>query len=710
MHIRINLSFIKNQVAPLIEHYRPDLFNFCHERAHPYDFFRELLNIYFDKPTHNMKYGLLDIRKTSLACLEPLRDEFEIHYNQPQKARADASLGVSVPDVSSILSNSRQQIHTERVSIHKPVSITNTADNSLAESIIPVEPYRPIPPPPKPVWNDMKGIWEIPEPEKIVPPPPPELSYDPILNIWKMIIPEPIIEEEDEKIESEEDIPMVSAEDAAAFLASLPANRPVVEEVDTINESTDPPPTTVKMRDVEYDPNMFIPLKTDTILDDYMSLTGGIMPATNIMVQGPSGSGKSSVLIDIGCKIVNADKKKRVLFISGEMTRIDMKGLNDRFAGFEDLDVLFLNEYNDTDTRVLLSTILATGWDMVIVDSFSEVLGSIIDTAQGTTINTKSGEKWLINQFLKHNEGGNDRKLPTMFFFILQVGKDGNFVGSNRIKHAATAFMNIEFTKNRNLYIYFSKNRRGETHNNLYFEHHSKGIHFDFKRYKEDIAIRESLKRSEVANKAAWSALLDNNNDDANTIITTRQPDAERENHRTESLRNAIETYDISGPGAPVENQIEEEDPNVTPILDRRTMHLNKQITLEESIEEIEAEQEDSVELNEVETTIIVDEEEIEEVKSKKKVYVNMPDPEPLHESEERDNDDYLAESMFTKPSLKGITLTDDEDEPDKEEYEEIVNKQEEVLEEEIIEEKIVEKSIPKDNPNSMDYSSLVEL
>jgi hypothetical protein len=381
------------------------------------------------------------------------------------------------------------------------------------------------------------------------------------------------------------------------------------------------------------------------------------------MIQGPAGSGKSSILIDIACQVKANDPEKRVLFISGEMTKIDMKGLVDRFKGFKDLDILFLNEYNDMDTRVLLDSVLSAGWDMVIVDSFNEVLGSIIDTATAASpINSKSGEKWLINQFLKQNQGGNDLSLPTMFFFILQVGKDGKFVGSNRIKHAATAFLHLEFTKNRNLFLYFSKNRRGDTYNNLYFEHFKEGIHYDFDRYNQDIEIREALKSSELSNKENWAELLKANSDDANTKITIKDEEIVDESstsiERQESLENSVFNFQPIKP------------PEATPIPDRRV--ITHQIDLEECIKEVET--------------------EIEIVEA---VITEDPDSEKGTQ---------LVEEVEEEEVTPRITLDTMS--------EHIISEELEVEEEDEVDEveEIEEKKPPKDNPNASDFSSLVNL
>lgn len=54
-----------------------------------------------------------------------------------------------------------------------------------------------------------------------------------------------------------------------------------------------------KMHDVKFDPSLFTPIKTGTIVDTVLSNEGGIFPGTNTVVIGDPGVGKSTVLLDL---------------------------------------------------------------------------------------------------------------------------------------------------------------------------------------------------------------------------------------------------------------------------------------------------------------------------------------------------------------------------------------------------------------------------
>ena len=72
----------------------------------------------------------------------------------------------------------------------------------------------------------------------------------------------------------------------------------------------------VKMEDIKFNDNLFIPMKTKTIVDSILSTEGGIFPGTNTVVIGDPGVGKSTVLLDWLADFQRQGKK--VLFIRNE--------------------------------------------------------------------------------------------------------------------------------------------------------------------------------------------------------------------------------------------------------------------------------------------------------------------------------------------------------------------------------------------------------
>jgi len=223
-------------------------------------------------------------------------------------------------------------------------------------------------------------------------------------------------------------------------------------------------PTTMKMDDFKFDPQLFVPMKTGTKIDALLSSEGGMMKGTNVAFVGDPGVGKTTVLLDI---LSNMKKNgSKVLFISGEMNQIDMVGMVKRFPKFGNLPILFMGDWIENDPLVIIKSILSEGWDSVLIDSFAELAVAVVDFHGGTM---KNAETKLLNLFEKHNKAENQEKRNTNFMIIQQVTKGGEFAGSNRFKHMITAMAHMKFTPEGSRAIWFSKNRRGGEMNKQHF-------------------------------------------------------------------------------------------------------------------------------------------------------------------------------------------------------------------------------------------------
>jgi DNA repair protein RadA/Sms len=222
-------------------------------------------------------------------------------------------------------------------------------------------------------------------------------------------------------------------------------------------------PQLVKMDDVKFDDNLFVPMKTGKKIDSLLSSEGGIMAGINMAVVGDPGVGKSTVLLDLLSDLQAQGKK--CLFISGEMTSIDLYGYVKRYPKFGSLDILFMGDYLDKDPIAILKSVLHEGFDFVLIDSMAEVCNSIVDFHGGTN---KSAESKILNILEGHNKAENKNKKHTSFIIIQQMTKQGSFQGSNRFKHMMTSMYWIKFEENRRC-IFFDKNRRGGRADKLFF-------------------------------------------------------------------------------------------------------------------------------------------------------------------------------------------------------------------------------------------------
>lgn len=261
-------------------------------------------------------------------------------------------------------------------------------------------------------------------------------------------------------------------------------------------------PESVKMEALTFDPKLFEPIKTGKPIDTLLSTDGGFPRATNFMMVGDPGVGKSTVAMDILSDLQTSGAS--VLFISAEMDRIDLYGYVKRYPKFGTIDILFLGEYLDQNPKLVVEHMLNRGYDIVLIDSFVEVQDTV---KEANAMSTGGTEKWLIDLMRKNNSGQNDRKTYSSFLCIQQVTKGGNFVGSNKLKHNTTGMMEVRFDENgETRYITFTKNRRGEVNRRMFFDLSATGdVKYDTARYDLDEAARQILQneKEEIKNEGS---------------------------------------------------------------------------------------------------------------------------------------------------------------------------------------------------------------
>ena len=246
----------------------------------------------------------------------------------------------------------------------------------------------------------------------------------------------------------------------------------------------------VQMKDQQFDPELFVPMPTGRAIDQLFTLEGGLPKATNYMVVGDPGVGKSTVTLDIVSDLIKAGYK--CLFISAEMTRIDLYKYVQRYPKFGEIDILFLGEYIDDNPKLVVEEALSTGYDVVLIDSFVEVQEAVKEVNRLTT---SGSEKWLIDQMIRNNLANNMAKKHTTFLAIQQVTKGGVFVGSNKLKHNTTGMMEIRYEDevSGTSYVMFTKNRRGPVNRKMYFSlKETENVKYDQKRFSIDEGARET--------------------------------------------------------------------------------------------------------------------------------------------------------------------------------------------------------------------------
>jgi predicted ATP-dependent serine protease len=257
-----------------------------------------------------------------------------------------------------------------------------------------------------------------------------------------------------------------------------------------VDSFIDKPIELVRMKDQKFSDDLFVPMKTGKPVDFLFSNEGGVPKACNFMLIGDPGVGKSTVSMDILSDL--AESGYRVLFISAEMTRIDLYGYVKRYEKFGNLDILFTGEYCDSNPKSVLENALQPGFDVVLIDSFAEVQEDIKEVLK---YSSTGSEKFLIDLMLSHNMGNNDSGRNTTFIAIQQVTKGGVFVGTNKLKHNTTGMLELRFDQDTGTqFLVFSKNRRGPVLKRMFYSLSETGdVRYDDRRFNNEENAREAL-------------------------------------------------------------------------------------------------------------------------------------------------------------------------------------------------------------------------
>jgi len=250
----------------------------------------------------------------------------------------------------------------------------------------------------------------------------------------------------------------------------------------------------VKMRDVRFAPELFVNYRSMTVLDDLLCSYKGLPKGVNYMIIGDPGVGKTTIILDLIANIACYTEGTRILFISAEMSEIDLAVYVQRYPKFGDLNIMFVESDFEEEKHHLqeIESVLQRGWDIVAIDSFHELQGII---KEEKSITMRLSETKLLSLIKRHNKADNDTHTNTTFLTIQQVTKSGAFVGSNRLKHMITAMMELRLDNPKNIYsnryVVFSKHRRGDVGVKLYYSLSNTGdVMFDEQRYRQELQLR----------------------------------------------------------------------------------------------------------------------------------------------------------------------------------------------------------------------------
>jgi AAA15 family ATPase/GTPase len=275
----------------------------------------------------------------------------------------------------------------------------------------------------------------------------------------------------------------------------------------------------------------------DRICSDFTE-EGGLYSSTVNVITGESGVGKSTFLIDLLVKFVEANHEELKLddtktleeqgidpkdvlnpvFISTEMTRNDMQFYSMKMPKIKEINTMFASDYLGQGFKAALEKVfLQEDHQIIILDSYQDTVEKLKDDYNWTS--TKA-EQFLVQLMTKSAE-----ERGVAIFAVQHMTKGGQYVGKTYLKHATTAMMEIRFDGAGERYVIYSKNRRGGsmTHTPIFF-YFKKGedeLSYDKKRFEmlvnsEFQSKSEDEKREELDNKfnSIFSAVPDGADED----------------------------------------------------------------------------------------------------------------------------------------------------------------------------------------------------
>lgn len=191
-------------------------------------------------------------------------------------------------------------------------------------------------------------------------------------------------------------------------------------------------------------------------------LGGGVVPGSLVLVGGDPGIGKSTLLLQV-CKKLT-DKKKMVLYISGEESLKQIKLRAKRIGEFSD-ELLLLCE---TSLDTIEEVINRVKPDVVVIDSIQTMYKESVSSAPGSVSQVRESTGVLM-QIAKG--------LGIAVFIVGHVTKEGVVAGPRVLEHMVDTVLYFEGDRHAAYRILRGvKNRFGSTNEIGVFEMRDKGL------------------------------------------------------------------------------------------------------------------------------------------------------------------------------------------------------------------------------------------
>ncbi|MAZ76045.1 MAG: DNA repair protein RadA [Micavibrio sp.] len=219
----------------------------------------------------------------------------------------------------------------------------------------------------------------------------------------------------------------------------------------------------------------FVPLKADenkknvprnvTAIAEFDRVTGGgLVNGSAILIGGDPGIGKSTLLLQVVCKLALSGKK--CVYVSGEEST-DQVSLRAERLGLSDAPVDLASA---TSVRDIVATMedVSNPMDILVIDSIQTMYVDTVESAPGTVTQVRTCAQELVRVA---------KKRGICILFVGHVTKEGQIAGPRVLEHIVDAVLYFEGDRGHQFRILRTvKNRFGPTDEIGVFEMAQEGL------------------------------------------------------------------------------------------------------------------------------------------------------------------------------------------------------------------------------------------
>lgn len=205
-----------------------------------------------------------------------------------------------------------------------------------------------------------------------------------------------------------------------------------------------------------------VPRATTGLVELDRVLGGGVVSGSAILVGGPPGIGKSTLLLQAMHKL--ATGKAKALYVSAEESEKQVKMRADRIkAGAENLYVL-----GETSLEAIFNALEKVKPAVAVIDSIQTVYSGLLDSAPGSVSQVREVASRLTAYA---------KQTGTAMFLVGHVTKEGSIAGPRVVEHVVDTVLYFEETGGHAYrMLHAAKNRFGSTNELGVFRMEDRGL------------------------------------------------------------------------------------------------------------------------------------------------------------------------------------------------------------------------------------------